>query len=226
MRLTRCFLIFLGLLWLTPACAQLTLPGVLRQPSPSKCEWAHVGLEPSAFFIGKKEVTVDARGAVRIWMVRAGNRIAMHTGIEPSEKVSVELTAKISETSDVFSEMCKRRRVTSYTAGGAMRANAPLGSADVLWRIEVRSGAVSGRKKQRPLTLTIWDVSTVRDDNAWKQGIGLNHIDKGPSLMSSSMEGSRCIDRQTVDSLLAQDDQPSKAKLPQTFTMTRRGSLW
>ena len=52
--------------------------------------------------------------------------------------------------------------------------------------------------------------------------IGLSHIERGQSLMSSSMENSRCIDTQTVDRLLAQGDGAGEAKFPQAFTMKRR----
>jgi hypothetical protein len=52
--------------------------------------------------------------------------------------------------------------------------------------------------------------------------IGLGHIDKGQSLMSSSLEDSRCIDMRTVESLLAQKGEPSRPQYPQAFTMSRK----
>lgn len=173
MRLARGFCLVTGLLWLAPVCAQL--PGSLRQPPLAKCDWSRRSLDASAAFVGKQEFAVDTRKPVQIWMVRAGNRIAISgAGIGSGAQAQVDVTAKMAETSDTFRDVCKSRRVGEQPKVGTLLANAPLGSTDVLWRVEVRTGGTGGRKGHRPFTLTIWDVSTVREESAWKRGVPLH----------------------------------------------------
>lgn len=175
MRPARGLCLVAGLIWLVPVCAQVTLPGILRQPPPAKCAWSRGALDARAAFVGRQEFAVDTREPVQIWMVRAGNRIAVSgAGIESGAHVHVDVTAKMAETSDAFSAVCKNRRVGEQSKVGILHANAPLGSTDVLWRVEVRTGREGGRKGQRPFTLTVWDVSTVRERSPWKRGVPLH----------------------------------------------------
>ncbi|WP_192819862.1 matrixin family metalloprotease [Janthinobacterium sp. HH01] len=171
MRLARGFCLAAGLLCCAPACAQL--PGFLRRPPPVKCDWSRGALDPTAALVGKQEFIFDTREPVQIWMVRAGNRIILSgTGMGADARARVDVTAKIAETSDTFSGVCKNRRIGESSQVGMLHAHAPLGSTDVLWRIEVRTGATGARKARRPLVLTVWDVSTVRE--ARKSGIPLH----------------------------------------------------
>lgn len=143
----------------------------------AKCDWSRSALEARAAFVGRQEFTVDTREPVQIWMVRAGNRIAISgTGIGSGTQVHVDVTAKMAETSDTFSDVCKNRRVGEQPKRGTLRANAPLGATDVLWRVEVRTDGTNARKGQRPFTLTVWDVSTVRKESAWKRGVPLHSM--------------------------------------------------
>ena len=175
MRPARGLCLLASLLWLVPAWAQLTLPGILRQPPPAKCDWTRDALGARAAFVGKQEFAVDAREPVQIWLVRAGNRIAISgTGTGAGAQVYVDVTAKIAETSDTFSDVCKHRRVGELSNAGTLLANAPIGSTDVLWRVEARAGGTRGYKGQRPFTLTILDVSSVREESAWKRGVPLH----------------------------------------------------
>lgn len=164
-----------SLLWLAPVYAQLSLPGILRQPPFAKCDWSRSALDASAVFVGRREFAVDTREPIQIWMVRAGNRIAISgTGIGSGAQAHVDVTAKMAETSDTFSDVCRDRRVGEQPKVGMLHANAPLGATDVLWRVEVRTSSAGGRKGERPITLAIWDVSTVREESAWKRGIPLH----------------------------------------------------
>lgn len=175
MRLARLLCLVAGLSWLAPAYAQLTFPGVLRQPPPAKCVWSRGPSGPGALFVAKREVAAVAFGAVHIWMVRAGNRIVLSpTGVELGAHVVVQISAKMAEASDTFTEVCKRQRMDGSRSDLMLRVNAPLGSADVLWRIEVRFGKQGKVKSRLPVTLTVQDVSIARDESAWKQGIPLH----------------------------------------------------
>ena len=164
-----------GLLWAVPACAQLILPSALRQPPPAKCDWSKQELGSTATLVAKREVSVDSGRTVHIWMVRAGNRIALSpAGVEQGEQVSVQIFAKMAETSDTFSKVCREFRVDGSQPGATLRANAPIGSDDVLWRVEVRFDEVVTGKIHGPLSLTTWDVSSASDESAWKRGIPLH----------------------------------------------------
>ncbi len=177
MRLARGFCLVAGLLCLATVRAQLTLPGILRQPPLAKCDWSRGALDARAAFVGRQEFAIDTREPVQIWMVRAGNRIAISgTGIRSNAQAHVDVTAKMAETSDTFSDVCKNRRIGEQSKVGMLHANAPLGATDVLWRVEVRTSSTGGRKGESPISLKVWDVSTVREESAWKRGIPLHSM--------------------------------------------------
>lgn len=171
---------------LSPVCAQFTLPGILRQPPVVRCDWSQDAMDAGGIIVGRREFAVDTRVPVQIWMVRAGNRIAVSaTGVGSGAQSHIDVTAKMAETSNTYSDVCKDLLVGEQATVGMLRADAPLGATDVLWKVEVRPETTGGRKGLPPFTLTVWDVSTVREESAWKREIplhGMLCLDRIPEM--------------------------------------------
>lgn len=147
-----------------PALAQPMLPAALRKPPPTKCEWSAPESVPEGEPAGTRTLSIGPATATQIWMVRSGNRISLAaSGVEAGDKVSVRISAKIADSNSEFSLVCKLTPVRAGSTKPILVAHAPLGSLDVIWRVEVRLSRAVSQPRPAP-SLLARNISTVRGD--------------------------------------------------------------